>query len=221
MAEGKPSWSYRALVESKLSGIDSLLDIDTGGGEFLASIKSLPPVTCAAEGHPPNVPLARARLGPLGVRLFDTAAGGPLPFGDDSFDLVISRHGRLPAAEILRVLKPGRSIVTQQVGDRNNIRLNKLLGSAPVFRKAWDLETVVREMEQNGFRIIDRREEFPAVEFKDIGAVVYYLKAIPWQIADFSLEKYQDRLRGIHDMIMEDGKLETTGHRFYIEAQKS
>ena len=71
------------------------------------------------------------------------------------------------------------------------------------------MESVVRELERNGFRVTDRREEFPAVEFKDIGSVVYYLKAIPWQVADFSPEKYRNRLLRIHDIIMEQGKLET------------
>ena len=47
MVETKPSWSFRALSEAKLEGIESLLDIDTGGGEFLASLQSLPPIACA------------------------------------------------------------------------------------------------------------------------------------------------------------------------------
>jgi hypothetical protein len=83
----------------------------------------------------------------------------------------------------------------------------------------WSLEEAARQLEAGGLSILDGREEYPQVEFMDIGAVVYYLKAIPWQVGDFSIEKYYDRLGSIHNIIEENGKLESVCHRFYIEAQ--
>ncbi len=35
----------------------------------------------------------------------------------------------------------------------------------------------------------------------DVGAIVYYLKAVPWEIPDFSVEKYFDKLQEIHKLI--------------------
>lgn len=67
---------------------------------------------------------------------------------------------------------------------------------------------------------MDRREEYPPVEFIDIGAVVYYLKAIPWQVGDFTPEKYYARLGKIHNIIQERGKFVSATHRFFIEARK-
>jgi SAM-dependent methyltransferase len=221
MLQSEPSWDYRQLVLEKIKSAHSLLDLDTGGGEFLASLQPLPEHTYATEAYAPNVPVARARLDALGVQVREPSAAGALPFEDDFFDLVTDRHGDINALEIFRILKPGKHFVTQQVGDRNNIRLNGMLQGTDEFRSSeWNLSVITRQLEASGFSIIDSREEYPKVEFKDIGAVVYYLKAIPWQVDDFSIEKYYDQLGNIHNFIEESGKFESLEHRFYIEAQK-
>lgn len=219
--ESRPTWNYRQLIREKLKPAQSLLDLDTGGGEFLSTLQPLPPYTCATEGYPPNIPLARARLEPLGVQVFDTLATARLPFADNSFDLVVNRHGGFLASEIYRLLKPGKRFITQQVGGRNCIRLNELLQNKVHFQYSyWMLDLAVGQLEEAGLRIIDQREEFPPLEFFDIGAVVYYLKAVSWQVSDFTPEKYYDKLGVIHNLIQETGRLVVTEHRFYIEAQK-
>jgi SAM-dependent methyltransferase len=221
MLQAEPSWNYRQLVLEKFPTADSLLDLDTGGGEFLSSLQPLPRNTFATEAYPPNIPIAESRLSPLGVNVIDTPATGRLPFEDNSLDLIINRHGDIHAPEIFRILKPGKSFLTQQVGGRNNIRLNELLQDKVEFRDSgWSLNDAVRQLTAAGLTVVDGREEYPAVEFTDIGAVVYYLKAIPWQAGDFSIEKYYDRLGSIHNIIVEKGKFESVGHRIYIEAQK-
>ena len=221
MLQDEPSWNYRQLVLEKIKTARSLLDVDTGGGEFLLSLQPLPAHTFATEAYPPNVPIAKSRLEPLGVQVKDTPATGRLPFEDNSFDLIINRHGDIHAPEIARILKSGRSFVTQQVGGRNNIRLNEVLKDEVEFRDSeWTLDEAARQLEAGGLSIIDGREEYPLVKFKDIGAVVYYLKAIPWQVGDFSIERYYNRLGRIHNIIEAKGKFESVCHRFYIEAQK-
>jgi SAM-dependent methyltransferase len=219
--EKPPSWDYRAVVMDRINGAQALLDLDTGGGEFLASLQPLPSGTCATEGYPPNVAIATARLEPLGVKVLNTHAAIRLPFEDAAFDLAINRHGGILAPEIARVLKSGGRFVTQQVGDQNCIRLNEALQNIPDFTfSQWSLERAVKQLEAGGLRILERKEEFPAAEFKDIGAVVYYLKAISWQVSDFSIDKYYDRLAEIHQTIQETGAFAVNEHRFLIEAQK-
>ena len=51
-------------------------------------------------------------------------------------------------------------------------------------------------------------------------AVVFYLKIIVWQVPDFSLEKYYDKLVEIHNTIEQTGHLAVNAHRFYVEAIK-
>lgn len=49
------TWDYTATVRRAMGGATALLDMDTGGGEFLATLAPLPPDTVAIEGYPPNV----------------------------------------------------------------------------------------------------------------------------------------------------------------------
>ncbi len=221
MIERKPSWDYRQLVLDRLKNASSLLDMDTGGGEFLASLQPFPPITCATEGYAPNVPIARIRLEKLGVQVFDILATERLPFQDDSFDLVINRHGSYSASELERILKPGKSFITQQVGGRNCIQLNELIQDKADFQYSyWTMDYAIQQLEGSNLRIIDAREEFPQAEFRDVGAVVFFLKIISWQINDFTVEKYYERLGEIHNIIQNSGKLVISEHRFYIEAKK-
>ena len=219
--ESPTSWDYRQRVLGHLGQAGSVLDMGTGGGEFLSSLSPLPADTCATEGFPPNLPFARARLEPLGVQVVETLPGDRLPLDDERFELVINRHESFSALEVHRVLRPGGCFVTQQVGGRDNIRLNQLL-QAPEERMFddWTLAAAVGQLEEAGFRIVDGREEFPETVVSDVGAVVFYLRAIPWQVVDFTVEKYYERLVALHEQIETDGGLVLTSHRFYIEACK-
>ncbi|MEZ4555928.1 MAG: hypothetical protein R2854_05660 [Caldilineaceae bacterium] len=79
--EAAPTWDYAGLVRAAVAHADALLDMDTGGGEFLAALAPLPPMTVATENYPPNIPLAQARLEPLGVQVLfrRTTSIRPLP----------------------------------------------------------------------------------------------------------------------------------------------
>lgn len=54
-----PHWNYRQIVTALLPQVDSLLDMGTGGGEFLASLHPLPLHTRATENYAPNIPVAQ------------------------------------------------------------------------------------------------------------------------------------------------------------------
>jgi SAM-dependent methyltransferase len=219
--EDPPTWDYRTMILARVRRAASLLDMGTGGGEFLASLPHLPAETSATEGYPPNLPLARRRLEPLGVRVEPPLPGGRLPFADAGFDVVINRHEAYVPTEVRRVLRSGGRFLTQQVGGRDNIRLNQLLGAAGARQYAdWDLGRAVDELEEAGLRITDAREEFPETVFVDVGAVVYYLKAVPWQIDGFSVDEYREPLLALHQMMQADGGLVVTSHRFLVEAER-
>jgi SAM-dependent methyltransferase len=221
MIENPPSWDYRQVVFERSRTVQSMLDMGTGGGEFLSTLQPFPSQIYATECYPPNIPVARACLEPLGVKVFGLKEGSPLPFEGNSLDLVINRHDGYLPAEVYRVLKPGCSFITQQVGGKNEIRLNEALQDEVEFMFSyWTLDYAVRELRQGGFQIIDQREDFPETVFLDIGAVVFYLKVISWQVRDFSVKKYYAKLAAIHNTIQEDGKFVVNAHRFFIEADK-
>ncbi len=125
--EAGPPWDYRAEVTALLSTAQTLLDMGTGGGEFLSSLASLPPECWATEAYPPNLPVAAARLGPLGVRVVAVDDDNHLPLPDAHFDLVINRHESFDPHEVRRILRPGGRFISQQVGGQDNVELNRAL----------------------------------------------------------------------------------------------
>lgn len=119
----EPPWDYRARAERATREARHLLDIDTGGGEFLAALAPLPHDTHAVEAWQPNVAVARERLEPLGATVHE--AFDECPQG--TFDLVLNRHGRLDAETLAPLMRPGGILLTQQVGSRNHRELNEAL----------------------------------------------------------------------------------------------
>jgi len=221
MVEAPLDWSYASKILPYLKMADSLLDMGTGGGELLAKLRPLPKHTCATEGYAPNVSLARQRLLPMGIQVWEVGGDGVLPFDDNSFDLVINRHAAYNESEVHRILKPGGHFLTQQVGGQNERELNKLLGADDNSSFAgWNLDDAVHRLRCHRFDILEEQEAFPVSRYYDVGAIVYYLKAVPWQVPDFSLKKYRDGLYRIHCMIQRDGYLDIPMHRFFIAARK-
>jgi hypothetical protein len=227
---GEPSWTYEAEVQSRFSGAKAVLDMGTGGGEFLASMAPLPARTVATEGYPPNVEIARHRLEPLGVEVVAVEGApdnveilpgqgiGTLPFADRSFPLVINRHESFYPAEVFRILEDGGLFVTQQVGSRHYLELDRLLGRLVHSGVTWDLAFAGRQLEDAGLCLVEGTEEYPEAAFYDVGAVVYFLKSVPWQVPDFSVARYRDKLLSIHWRIKGQGALRVHSHLFYLEA---
>jgi len=212
---GEPSWSYPDLARHLLRRAGSALDLDTGGGELLAELAPLPPHTVAVESWARNIPVARDRLAPLGVSVLTE-----LPGGEDEFDVVLSRHGRLPAVDIFRLLRPGGHLLSQQVGSDDLAGLTAALDAPPAHHR-WNAEVVVAALEEAGLHVTDVREEHPDVIFHSVGEVVRQLRDLPWQIRDFSTEKYADALGRVDSFIRLHGALTVTTHRFLIQAVRS
>ena len=216
-----PSWDYPRLAHQHMHGIDAMLDQDTGGGELFSSLVPFPAHTWATESYPPNIPLARARLEPLGVTIIDEYSDDDIPLPDASLDLILNRHGSYDEKELMRLLKPGGIFFTQQVGGRNNIHLNELLQDEVDFLYSyWTIETIKRQLIDAGFEINIVKEEFPLSVFNDVGALVFYLRIISWQIADFEVTKYRPKLLNIHQDILLHGPLTVSEHRILVEAFK-
>ena len=220
LTEDTLPWDYGAMVRALLSDAPTLLDMGTGGGEFLASLSPLPPHTWATEGYAPNIPVARERLTPLGVTVVPVESDDRLPFPGETFTHIINKHESYDADEVCRILKPGGIFLTQQVGGENDNDINRALGAPLLKYVDWDLVHAVEALERAGFTIIDQREQHYQSYFHDSGALLYYLKAIPWQVEDFTVDKYYDRLADIHRRIEKEGAFPVGCHRFLVKAVK-
>ena len=65
--EDEMPWDYALVIKKYLKPTDRILDIDTGGGEFLLSLQHPYELTSATEGYAPNVTLCKQTLPPLGI----------------------------------------------------------------------------------------------------------------------------------------------------------
>jgi SAM-dependent methyltransferase len=220
ISEAKPDWDYPAQAAAVARRSRDILDIDTGGGEFLSSLAPFPGRATAVEGFVPNLAVARQRLGPLGIPVLQADAAVHLPFEDGVFDLLLNRHGAIQCAEIHRVLKRGGAFLTQQVSGDNLVDLMDRFGAKPAW-PANTLDQVSRHLVALGFDIRVGKAWSGPVTFSDVGALVYFLKAIPWIIEGFDVERDLEPLMALHAALQAGYPLQFTCNRFLIEAVKS
>jgi SAM-dependent methyltransferase len=220
--EERPSWGYQRLMSRHYAKVSAALDIHTGGGEVLAGAGPFPPTMAAAESWPPNAALATKLLHPLGVVVVATPDASLLPFADEAFDLVTSRHPHVVSwSEIARVLRPGGTYLAQHVGPATVSELVEyFIGPQP---EAWAQRHPDNERaaaEAAGLQVVDMRMERLRAEFFDVGAVIYFLRKVIWTVPDFTVERYRDRLRELHERIEAEGPFVAHSTRVLVEARK-
>ncbi len=214
-------WDYKDIIDRYLTDDMKLLDYDTGGGEFLLSLGHPYRNTAATEGYPPNVELCKETLLPLGIDFRPCGDEKAVPFPDNSFDIVINRHGSFDPGETFRVIKPEGLFITQQVGARNDRELVEMVlpGTACPFPE-MELSIQRDKLERAGFDIIRAEEAFKPIRFYDVGAFVWFARVIEWEFPEFSVTKCLDRLLAMQERIDADGRVEGTIHRYLIVARK-
>jgi SAM-dependent methyltransferase len=151
----------------------------------------------ATEEYYVNAPIAHKALAPLGAHVVRASADHGLPFADASFDLVIDRHEALLPPDVARVLRPGGTIITQQVAEENWQEARHYFGRGGEFPDHFTLY-------QQGFRdarlTVETQYHVWKVAYPTIGQFVFMLLIAPWEIPGF------DPLAEIEEIIaMEDG----------------
>ena len=215
-------WDYREKVREFLRPGVRLLDMGTGGGELLLTLGHPYELTSVTEGWAPNLELCRKRLEPLGitVREYDSERGMPLPFEDNSFDLVINRHESYDLSEVRRVLKSNGFFLTQQVGGENNRPLiRRLCPDFPGNYVGFYLENELPKFRAAGFRVMNSHQAFGEGRFLDVGAVVFQASVSPWEFPVFSADRCQKALLQLQDQLERLGFIPTLEHRFLIVAK--
>lgn len=226
-------WDFRRMCAEALTQAGSALDMGTGGGETLLELCDavvargghLPTMLAATEGWPPNVPVARAALAPFGIDVVefgqpdDDSSPAPMPFASGAFDLVLNRHESYHPAEIARLLAPGGTFLTQQVGGDELAELHELLDfphAAPhvIYERFRD------ELRDGGLELIGGGELVGSYTFTDVAAVVAYLQRVPWDVPqDFTVDRYAEQLLELHRR-SGGGPVRLTMKRFWLRARR-
>lgn len=220
--EVRPSWRFFELVSERASRASQLLEVQAGTGSMIGALPSLPPLAVATEGFAPSVAVAAPRLRSRGAHLVVTSQVTPgLPFSDGVFDLVISRHPtKVWWYEISRVLPPGGTYLAQHVGPHSLRSLTEVF-TGPLPEGSQRAPEVEREAAESAGLIVETMNvERPPVAFYDVGAVVYFLRLVPWIVPNFTVAGYRDVLYRLHHHIEQHGAFETTASRTLVEARK-
>lgn len=221
MLEEQPPWSYMARAAELMQQSSAVLDIGTGGGERLLALRpSWPGTVVVTEAYPPNVKLAGSRLAPFGVPVVHTPTTevDPLPFAAGGFDLVLNRHSGINCDEVARVLAPGGRFLTQQI---HGLWAQDLLAAFDA-RPPWPDAVPARYASRlrSAGLMIERQEAWQGdLTFKDVGAVVWYLRAVPWLVPGFSVATHTAYLLRLQEEIEEQGELVYEARKYLIEAR--
>jgi len=190
----------------------------TGGDEVLARLSAgIPSRFVATEERVRNAPVAHRLLAPLGIDVV-RAQSLSLPFRDGTFDLVLNRHEELDPAEVARVLAPGGTVLTQQVGPYNWPELDEFF---PRRHDFGDLFARYRDgFETAGLAVVAAWQHRERVAFGSLGDIVYMLLVAPWDIPGFDPEADIEALLAFEDACGTPDGIVLTESRFLIEARK-
>lgn len=228
--EERPPWGYARMLGARMAALAGVpgaaaLDLQTGGGEVVASVPAAPARLVVTESWPPNIEVARRNLAAKGGQVVPmTDPLDDLPFAGATFDLVSSRHPvRVRWDEVARVMKAGGTYFSQDVGNRSVAELYEyLMGPQPETDGPGNRapKWAVAGAEAAGLEVTDLREFRGRMEFFDIAAVVHFLRKVIWIVPGFTVAGYRDRLLALHEQIEAQGPFVATSVRFLIEARK-
>jgi SAM-dependent methyltransferase len=222
-----PPWAFEEIVSERVATAKTMLDMGTGGGEWLSALRARATVTVATESWPPNVGVAAARLQGLGIPVVHDEGAtdnrrqacedprGRLAFAAEAFDLVTNRHESFVASEVGRVLRAGGTFLTQQT-QQGSQQFYELLGVQPPDNiEEFEIDLALEQLRAAGLTIDEAHEGHATTVFGDIGALAWYLRSVPWAVPGFSIGAYRPALIRLHG-----DPIRVVAKRFWIRAHK-
>ena len=212
------SWDYMARARQLMQTAGSVLDMGTAGGErFGELLRGFKGRAVATEEWEINAPIAAANLRRLGADTIRCQAV-LLPFADETFDLLLNRHEDLDPADVVRVLKRGGAMLTQQA-----FMIWKEMNR--FFPRSGFLANLFDEYRDGfaaaGLEVRDARAQEWLAAYESLGDLVYMLCIAPWEIPGFDpLGADLEALLALEQALTAPEGLVLTDGYFIIEARK-
>jgi hypothetical protein len=142
-----------------------------------------------------------------------------LPFRNGSFDLVLSRHEELQPTEVARVLSPGGTLLTQQVGGTWSQELREFF---PRMQDSGNLFTRYQNgLGDSGLRIVEAKTHDWMAAYRGLEDLVFVLCVAPWTIPEFDpLNHDLEALMRTEESLSSEAGIVLTESRFLLEARK-
>jgi hypothetical protein len=120
------------------------------------------------------------------------------------------------------VLRPGGTYFAQHVGPASVFELVEyFLGPQPeTVRRGRDPERERAEAQAAGLEVVELRAERLRMEFRDIAAVVHFLRKVVWMVPGFTVEAYEPQLRALHERIEKEGPFVAHSTRHLFDARR-
>jgi len=222
MIEDQAPWSYSARAAELMKQSSAMIDLGTGGGERLLTLREYwPNKVVVAEDYPPNFKLATDRLSPLGVSVLNVSLTdeAPMPFANGEFDLALNRHSGFNSREVARILTAGGTFLTQQIHGLWAEDLLAVFDAQPRWPDATP-EKYLPRLQSARLHLVDLQEWSGRLIFTDVGAIVYYLKAVPWLVPGFSVESHLKYLLKLQERLDAGEELSFRARKYLIEVRK-
>jgi hypothetical protein len=118
------------------------------------------------------------------------------------------------------VLASSGTYFAQHVGGGTNVEISEFfLGPLePSDHRHHEVEA--KRAEAAGLEVVQCRNERLRLEFFDVGAMVFFLRKVIWTVPNFTVDRYRNRLRDLHDQIERDGVFHSTMSRTLFELRK-
>lgn len=224
IGRGPVPWDYKDVVRRYLKPTDRVLDIGTAGGEIFFSFAS-----CFGEGvcfdYDPDM-LRTAKRNRSTLRLDHMTIlqmwAADLGFRAGSFDVILNRHVKVYASEIVRALRPGGLYIGQMVLERTSLNFLAAFGWTPdSFESGW-FQTVaglVEEFRSLGCRILAQGEYDLPYWFLDVASLMRWVMAVPWP-EEIDLDRHWQSINRILETCQTERGIETNEQRGLLVVQK-
>ena len=208
-----PPWDFPGRMLERCRAAASLLDMGTGGGEWLSRLPYRPPLTVATEGWAPNLEIARGAWSPWASawsrwrarRTTIARAGRAMAAGRCRSPMAPSTWSATATSPICHRRSGGcwrpAAVFTQQVAGDFNREFYALLGEPAPTPEAphWNLGFARAQLEAAELPPVAGGEGWEVLHFADVGALAWYLLNLPWVFPGFSFRRHRERLRGLHE----------------------
>ena len=216
-------WNYTEIVKKYINKQTILLDIGTGGGEFLLKIAPFVKKAYGIDCSRNMIKTAKKNLvnSKISNVEFKLADAKDLPFPKEYFDVVICRHAPFYPKELFRVLKPSGIFITQQVGEKDKQNIKNIFARGQSFGKKVGtlMNKYIQELKKSKFKILKKKTYNATEYYASMKDLIFLLKNTPI-IPDFDIERDEKFLKEIEKKYKTKKGIKTNSFRFLIICKK-
>jgi hypothetical protein len=99
------------------------------------------------------------------------------------------------------------------------VDLIERFGGHPQFPRV-NLERLTSDLRVAGFDLQEQRDQRLVTRFEDVGALVFYLRAVPWTVPGFSVTTHRRELLALQAQLDSGAPLTFTSRRLLIRATR-